>query len=75
MFLNRITQHSQVAGNTPPVTRGTYFDALRQFSVISLHFLVLGEQRILVVALVPGSVIHGRQLITLTSGSLLGRLG
>lgn len=43
--------------------------------MIYLHFLVLGEQRILVVALVPGSVIHGRQLTAVTFGSLLGHLG
>lgn len=53
---------------------GTYFDALGQLRVIPLHLPVLGDQRIFVAALAPGSVLCVWQFTALTCGSLWGHL-
>lgn len=74
MFLKTITQHPRVAGNSLLVITDTYFDILWQSTFITPHFAVLADQRILVIALVRGRVINGRQLVVLASASLLGHL-
>lgn len=74
MFLKRITQRPLVAGNFLSVIIDTYFDILWEFSLVTLPFAVLADQRILVIGLVLGGVTNGSQLVILASRSVLGHL-